>query len=39
MTPQLVKKNNDVLRSHTKNSLARVGLFRRKGKLRVKGGL
>lgn len=38
MTPKLVHKDYLRIREHTKDSRARVGLFRDEKKLRVKGG-
>jgi|GEM_PF-6093205 len=40
MSPKNLKRNNDRIRNHTKNSKAKVGLFRGKHgeqSLRVKG--
>jgi hypothetical protein len=38
MSLSSVQRDNNVIRNHTKNSKAKVGLFRVKNGLRVKGG-
>ncbi len=39
MTPKIVKKDYDRIRAHTRDSKAKVGMFRSGEGRRVKGGL